>query len=222
MKKVFAILLTLSLVIGLGTSVFAKGPNEKTVEVSLSITSEQEFEVVYVGDKVELQAVTAKHGSSYEDGWVVVDAGGNLVELNDYETVLTDVEGVNSYVSTATFVAEEAGTYTLKYSIEMAAGKSHVSFNGEAESEEIVVVDPEEAYITGVVVENYKVTPNGKNNFKVEGDIYFKMSEGANQFAHSFSNVVLNNGNSYTNTVEVEAEGVTYIITVTQTGWSVN
>lgn len=222
MKKVFAILLTLSLVIGLGTSVFAKGPKDKTVEVSLSITSEQEFEVVYVGDKVELQAVTAKHGSSYEDGWVVVDAGGNLVELNDYETVLTDVEGVNSYVSTATFVAEEAGTYTLKYSIEMAAGKSHVSFNGEAESEEIVVVDPEEAYITGVVVDKFNAERNGKSdNYKAKGEIYFTMSTGDKVLAQLFE-ITLNPSSNYVETINIEADGIVYTITVTKDGCTVN
>ncbi|MCL7747503.1 hypothetical protein [Halalkalibacter alkaliphilus] len=108
--------------------------------------------------------------------------------------MLADVEGVNSYVSTANFVAEEAGTYTLKDSIDMAAGKSHVVFSGDAESEEIEVQEQVEAYITGVEVKNYKVTSQGAN-FRAAGDIYFTMSEGENQFAHSFSNVVLNNGN---------------------------
>lgn len=101
----------------------------------------------------------------------------------------------------------------------MSASKSHVSFNGEAESEEIVVVDPMEAYITGVVVENYTVTSQDAN-CRAAGDLYFTMSEGGNQLAQSFSNVVLNNGNRYTNSVEVN--GYIYTITVTKTSWVVN
>lgn len=222
-KKIAAIVLASALTLTMATGVFAKGApvketKEKTVEVSLSVTSEQEFEVVYTGEEVELQAVTAKHGSSYEDNWSVLDAEGKVVDLDEYNTVLSYFEGVNSYVSTVTFVAEEAGTYTLKYSIEMAAGKSHVRFAGEAESDEIVVVDPDEAFITGVIVKNFNVTSQG-NTSRAAGDIYFTMSEGDDQFAASFSNIVLNSGNNFTNTVEVEAEGTTYIITVTRTNW---
>jgi hypothetical protein len=141
---------------------------------------------------------------------------GNEVDLGvEFQAELADVDGVNSYASTATFVADEAGTYMLKYSIEMSAGKSHVSFNREVESEEILVVDPMEAHITGVVVENYTVTSQGAN-FRAVEDIYFTMSEGGNQLAQSFSNVVLNNGNSCTNSVEVEVNGYTYTITVAE------
>ncbi|MFC5712448.1 hypothetical protein ACFPU1_06620 [Thalassorhabdus alkalitolerans] len=227
-KKLGAAILAGALVLSMGTGVLAKGPapKEKPVEVALSVTSEQEFEVIYVGDEVKLQAVTPKHGSSYKDGWVVINENGKEVALEkeeDFETLLIEVEGVNSYVSTAKFEAQEAGTYTLKYSIDMAAGKSHVTFSGNEKSDEIVVKDQEAAYITGVKVENYEVTQQRQGvNYRAAGDIYFTMSEGENQFAQSFSNVVLNNGNSYTNTVEVEAEGQTYIITVTKKGWSLN
>ncbi|MEB1808210.1 MAG: hypothetical protein LPK26_13095 [Bacillaceae bacterium] len=219
-KKLGAVILAGALVLSMGTGVLAKGPTskEKTVEVSLAVTSEQEFEVIYVEDEVELQAISPKHGSSYEDGWVVLNENGGVVaELHEYETVLTDVAGVNSYVSTATFKAEEAGTYTLKYSIEMAAGKSHVRFTGEEESEEIVVQEQEAAYITGVVVENFVVSPQG-NNKKATGKIYFTMSEGENVFVQDID-VVLNNGNP-TRTIEIGADGQTYIITVNETGWS--
>lgn len=215
-----AILLVLGMALMSATAFAAPAPKEKSVEVQLSITSEEEFVVIYVEEEIELVAITPKHGSSFEDGWVVLDEDDEEVDLEvEFETILTFVEGVNSYVSTATFVAEEAGTYTLKYNIEMAAGKSHVSFVGEEESDAIEVISS--AYITGIVIQNYVVTYVNKNNSRAAGDIYFTFSEGPNQLALSFNNVVLNNGNSFTNTVSVEANDETFTATVTPTGWSV-
>ncbi|WP_249869577.1 hypothetical protein [Oceanobacillus saliphilus] len=221
LRKLSAVILAGIFVLSTSTGVLAKGAveKEKSVDVSMMVTSEQEFEVIYTGEEIELQAITPKHGSSFKNEWKVF-SDDNEVDLDvEFVTEFADVDGVNSYVSTAVFAAEEAGTYILTYSIEMTAGKSHVRFAGEAQSEEIVVVEPEEVHITGVVVENYSVIEQG-SNFRAAGDIYFTMSEGGNQLAQSFSNIILNKGNSYTNTVEIEADDQAYTITVTKTGWT--
>jgi PBP1b-binding outer membrane lipoprotein LpoB len=106
------------------------GKLPKTVDTTLTA----DRMTVAVGETVTLTAATLKHGSGYTVEWKV---NQEEYAVNSQSTSLNK-EG--SYVSTAKFEADKAGTYTISYGIVMNAGKSGVTFVGE-DSITIKVVD---------------------------------------------------------------------------------
>lgn len=117
MKKVFVIVLVLLLSLSISSSAFAQS---KAKEIDVDITCTKD--IVEVGETVTLTAVLAKHGSMYEVDWLGATDGGTVLD-----------RAMGNYVSTATFVVDEPGIYTVKYEMKMKAGRSEGFFIGKAE-----------------------------------------------------------------------------------------
>lgn len=118
MKRIVTIGLTLVLVLGLGaTALAAPGKSAKVKDVPVSITPEA-ISLVAGDDAITLTAVTLKNGSDYAVTW---DGA------KEEETILRE-DGY--YESTAVFEPNTVGTHTVKYTINMTAGKSGVAFVG--------------------------------------------------------------------------------------------
>jgi hypothetical protein len=155
MKKLFIIVLTLFLMIGI-TGNLAAQPLPKAADVSLTSS----VETANLGEKVTLTALTMKKGSDYTDEWI----GATKVE-----TVLNE-DGY--YVSTAEFKAKM--TVKPQYRIIMTAGKSGVSFTGKAQTTIVVVSKPVE--VVGIEVKNIRPDPQLPGEYLA--DIYAVLSDG--------------------------------------------
>lgn len=222
MKKLVAVLLVMVMVLGMSGAAFAAPKAEKELKVHdvQSILVVQEFDVLYVGNEVELVASTPKHGSDYVVKWSVSDDDATVQEG---ETVLANINEVDTYVSSATFSAKEAGTYVVTYKMTMAAGKSHVRFVGEVESEEIIVIEEDELdealTVLQVTFKNLTLTAEMNKHGKITGykgtiDVYAQMSNETEVFVKkqnlSFSD------NQLTRNVDVTVYGVKYTLFVSR------
>lgn len=223
MKKLVVAALTLVMVLGLGVNAFAapaeKELKVKNVDVDLA-TTVQDFEVIFVGDAVELEAVTLKKGSSFEDSWVIYDEEGNLVtkiEIAELGVEDTFLNKADFYVARAIFTASEAGVYTVRYEISMSAGKSHVRFNGNATSEPIDVQEEEEEVVLAVVrydVEVTKIEKQNKNFDRIYYDVTAHFNDGTSKKS-SFDNNIGKNENQAEFNVEFNVNGQKFKFKVT-------
>lgn len=140
MKKIFIILTILSILLVSTIGVSADSASKDT-EVALSEVPT----AVNVGETIALTAITQKHGSSYFDNW------------NNAEKVYTKFDPeTEAYISEASFMAEEPGTYNISYTIYMTSGGSNTVFSNTVEKT-IVVVDS--VTLAGAVIKDVKVTP---------------------------------------------------------------
>lgn len=116
MKKVFAIIITMVIVLGASIGTMAESL-PKYCEVILSTSAE----IVNVGETVELNALTLKRGSSYTVEWNGAEDTGTVLDKD-----------TGNYVSTAIFKADKPGIYTVTYKIQMNTGNTNTFFEGTA------------------------------------------------------------------------------------------
>ncbi|MGE5473941.1 MAG: hypothetical protein ACM3UU_06940 [Ignavibacteriales bacterium] len=140
-------------------------PQDKEIPVMISATSS----TVKCGEVVMLTAAAEKHGSSFEDSWSEAEKLGT-----EYD------ESTGKYISNATFVANNAGIYNIKYFIRMKAGKSETYFNAAA-SYTINVINP--ITVVGAEIRNISIKPvirpdGSISVYSASGDAYVLWSDG--------------------------------------------
>lgn len=192
--------ISVALVMLLITTITAlAAPPPKTVETYILPATAQ---TLTVGQTLNLEAKTLKHGSHYTDVWQ-----GATKEI----TVLNTETG--EYESAATFTATEPGTFIITYTITMTAGKSHISFVGTG-TVTVEVVAPA-LTLVGAAMYNVTATPryNPQGNltgYDAAGDVYAIMSDGSQVF---YRRVNFNfSPNQTSRNLDVVIEGETFTI----------
>lgn len=165
MKKLVILVILMTLLVGSATFVSA-ADEPKNITVALSETPS----VIQAGETVVFKAVTAKHGSSYNDSWS---------NANSVQTIFDEETG--TYVSEALFQADTPGIYTIGYEIEMDAGKSDTSFTGRVER---TIEVTGTITLAGADIRDLAVTPMFRSDgsisaFKASGNIYSLWSDGS-------------------------------------------
>jgi len=135
MKKALRVLLALcvGLVACTGTAFAAPVPQQKAASVALYVNGVEDVTEITVdqGDVVDLAALTLKQGSSMTDQWTGVTESD--------VTVLNTATGYYEAAAKLDTTGLAAGDYEVEYSIIMAAGKSHVTFEGSKKTSMTVV-----------------------------------------------------------------------------------
>jgi hypothetical protein len=215
MKKLVAVLLVMVMVLGMSGAAFAAPRVEKDLKIHdvQSMLVVQEFDVIYVGDDINLIASTPKHGSDYIVQWSVSD---DEAVVTEGETVLETINEVDTYVSTATFSANKVGLYVVTYKISMAAGKSHVSFVGEIESEEIEVVGKatEKIEILSHEIKIIGFEEQNKNQDKVSFEVTVNYNNGDTS-TYEFNRIIGKTETSKDFNVGFSYQGNTFNLSVT-------
>ena len=164
MKKLYSYLFVIIFVLYLPSLSLAQS-SDKEIPVMISAASS----TVKCGEAVALTAVTEKHGSSFGDVW------SEAVKLGtEYD------DNTGKYVSNATFVANNAGVYNVKYLIKMKAGKSDTCFTTAA-TYTINVINP--ITVIGAEIRNLSIKPVIRPDvsismYSANGDIYALWSDG--------------------------------------------
>jgi hypothetical protein len=192
MKKLFIIVLTLFLMIGI-TGNLAAQPLPKAADVSLTSS----VETANLGETVTLTAITMKKGSDYTDEWIGATKVGTVLNHDGY------------YVSTAEFKADV--TVNVQYRIIMTAGKSKVSFTGQSETT-VVVSKPAPAVVVGIEVKNIRPDPQLAGEYLA--DIYAVLSDGTLRPEGSMFFSIPSGQTSKTLYLTVEGKRYTYIVNI--------
>ena len=167
-KKLFTLLLTLTLILSLSVPAFAAQPEgdkdaSPTVELLNSGT-------IYLGDTVTLKATTLKHGNKIDsESWTHVETSETYLGLRT-DLSIGDVE---FYVNTLSFTPTAVGTYTFTYMIRMTSndknywsGTDSVDFIVELKTTIVVENQAAPAVANAILKENnisHRYLISGKN-----------------------------------------------------------
>jgi len=181
MKKILSVMLMFIMLMSLMIPAYADSEVKETeVVVSASDVT------VNVNESVALSAVVPKHGSSFTDSWSAAEKDGTVLD-----------EDTQSYFSTATFKACEAGVYTIEYNITMNAGKSNAVFVGKG-SVTVVVSKPA---VVGAEIRNLSIVGNpiinaGGTYYLISGKTYI-IWNGTNAEEYGFVSFYFKEADSY-------------------------
>ncbi len=206
MKKILIMVVLVVFILSFSVPALAK-PSVKTSVHHIDVTMSSKVSEVQVGEEVTFVTTAPKHGSSYIDGW----EGAKAIE-----TVFHKEAG--EYISTATFIANEEGVYTISYLIEMSSGKSGVSFSGTV-SQKIEVVDNVTvtgAGIKNLIIQEVKDSQGNTIGFNAFGETYIIWS---NNETTDYGVIYLRFGEDELSkdinvTVEADGNSYTYIVNI--------
>lgn len=142
MKKCYTLFVILVLVFS--NALMVQASTEPKVTESYVVTTVDQAKV---GETISLKAETQKRGAEYREEW----DGATL-----YQSYLDEATG--NYISEANFTPNQAGTYTITYTITMYTGNNEEKFIGRGTKTLEVLADAKE--VIGLEVRNVVAYPN--------------------------------------------------------------
>lgn len=124
----------------------------QAIQSNLSIPVAQ----VKVGETITLTAKTLKKGSGYIEQWDGAQLSKTYLD-----------ESMGNYVSEAQFTPNQAGTYTITYTVQMYTGNNELKFISSASKTIEVISDVKE--VIGLEVINVNAYPNTNADGSIRG-----------------------------------------------------
>ncbi len=115
MKKIMGICMALVLTFGIGLSAFAAPANSGSPEFAVSTSLTASSLEVFVGETVELTAVTSY--TSNKANQLLYLSSENWTGVSSFSASASALERKSQFVSTATFSSDVPGNYAITYGI---------------------------------------------------------------------------------------------------------
>jgi hypothetical protein len=174
----------------------------KITESTLSASVDQ----VKVGETITLTAETLKQGSDFSNQW-----NGAIAS----KTYLDETTG--NYVSEAKFTPNQAGTYTISYTIDMYTGNDEIKFTSSVSKSVEVISDAKE--VIGLEVKNIKIYPitypDGTIWYSILGKVYVLWNDNTSTFNRTVGYFFMPNEKSRVVNITVNLDNKEYTFPVT-------